>query len=441
MQAVDKPTPRGWWIWAVGGSFYFVAVFHRMALGVAGLTAEQHLHVDKGALASFTAVQFLVYLAMQIPAGLAADRIGPRRTLAAGLAFMAVGETLFSLAHGLGLGLAGRALVGVGDALVFLNILRLTHAWFPPQMGALLATLTGMVGAIGQLVGTVPLQWSLDHLGWTATFAGTGAITALLIGVSLTAIRDRPPGAPGAPAHAADEHAPVLATLRDAWRRPGTRHGFWIHLGLFAPFQVIGALWGVPFLVQGEGLSKGTAATYLLLLVLAFAISGPLVGALAGHRVRRQNRVVLVLGAVLLVPWTAILLWPGGHVPHALLLAGFVLCGATAPAGMIAFDVGRRENPSLAAGSATALVNCGGFLGGVVCLELVGLLLGSGDPSGARFQHALLPMLILSALALTQSARLSRIRGKAADAGEERRVPVVVRPEVDAPPAQVRSSA
>jgi sugar phosphate permease len=413
MQAVAKPTLRGWWIWAVGGSFYFVAVFHRMALGVAGLTAEQHLHVDKGALASFTALQFLVYLAMQVPAGLAADRIGPRRTLAAGLAFMAVGETLFSLAHGLGLGLAGRALVGVGDALVFLNILRLTHAWFPPRMGALLATMTGMVGALGQLIGTVPLQWSLDHLDWSATFAGSAAITAALIFVSLAAIRDQPPGVPS---HASHEHAPVLATLRDAWRRPGTRHGFWVHLGLFAPFQVIGALWGVPFLVQGEGFSKGTAATYLLVLVAAFAASGPLVGALAGHEVRRQNRVVLVLGITLLVPWTAILLWPGGHVPHALLLAGFVICGATAPAGMVAFDIGRRENPPLAAGSATALVNCGGFLGGVVCLELVGLLLGSGDPSGSRFQHALLPMLVLSVLALTQSVRLSRHRGRIADA-------------------------
>lgn len=427
---------RGWWVWAVGGSFYFVAVFHRMALGVAGLTAEHHLHVDKGALASFTAVQFLVYLGMQIPAGLAADRIGPRRTLAAGLAFMAVGETLFSLAHGLGLGLLGRALVGVGDALVFLNILRLTHAWFPPEMGALLATLTGMVGALGQLIGTVPLQWSLDHLGWTATFAGSGAITAALIAVSLTAIRDRPPGAPSA-AHAAHQHAPVLTTIRDAWRRPGTQHGFWIHLGLFAPFQVIGALWGVPFLVQGEGLSKSTAATYLLLLVVAFAAAGPVVGWLAGHRVRRQNRVVLVLATILLVTWAVILLWPGGHVPHPLLLAGFVLCGATAPAGMVAFDVGRRENPAHAAGSATALVNCGGFLGAVVCLELTGLLLGSGDASGARFQHALLPMLILSALALTQSARLARHRNRVADT-DERRVSVAERPEVDAP--LVRSS-
>jgi sugar phosphate permease len=410
MQAVDKPTLRGWSMWAIGAAFYFVAVFHRMALGVAGLTAEHHLHVDKGELASFTAVQFLVYLAMQVPAGLVIDRSGPRRTLAAGLALMAVGETMFALASGLALALAGRALVGVGDAFIFLSVLRLAHAWFPPRMGALLATLTGMAGALGQLIGTIPLQWALSHLGWLATFAGAGVITGALAFVSLGAIRDRPPHVRTVAAH---EHEPILATLRAAWRRPGTRHGFWVHLGVFCPFQVIGALWGVPFLVQGEHFSEARAATYLFLLVAAFAASGPLVGALAGHRVERQNRVVLGLGGLLLIPWSAILLWPGGSVPHAVLLAGFLVCGLSAPAGMVAFDIGRRESPALASGSATALVNCGGFLGAVICLELVGLLLGAGKPSGTRFQHALLPMLALSAFALFQSARLSRQRERA----------------------------
>jgi sugar phosphate permease len=407
MQAVDKPTRRGWAMWAIGAGFYFVAVFHRMALGVAGLTAENHLHVDKGELASFTAVQFLVYLAMQVPAGVAIDRIGPRRMLAGGLTLMAVGETVFALATGLALGLAGRALVGVGDAFIFLSVLRLAHAWFPPRMGALLATLTGMAGALGQLIGTIPLQWALANLGWLATFAGAGAVTAVLAFLSLGAIRDRPAHLQPVASH---EHAAMLATLRAAWRRPGTRHGFWVHLGLFCPFQVIGALWGVPFLVQGEHFTEAKAATYLFLLVAAFAASGPFVGVLAGHRMQRQNRVVLALGALLLIPWTAILLWPSGSVPHPVLLAGFIVCGLSAPAGMVAFDIGRRESPPLATGSATALVNCGGFLGAVICLELVGLLLGNGKPTGVRFQHALLPMLALSAFALFQSARLTRHR-------------------------------
>lgn len=121
---------RAWWIWAIAASAYLVAIFHRMALGVAGLDAAERFSVPQGSLAIFTSVQLALYLLMQVPAGLAADRLGPRRTLAIGLGLMAVGELIFAFATSMPVGLAGRALVGIGDALTFLNVLRLAHAWF-----------------------------------------------------------------------------------------------------------------------------------------------------------------------------------------------------------------------------------------------------------------------------------------------------------------------
>src|SRR4051794_41823721 len=62
-----------------------------MVLGVAAFEAERRYHVGAGALSAFTAIQLGVYLAMQVPVGLAADRIGPRRSLAAGMTAIAAG--------------------------------------------------------------------------------------------------------------------------------------------------------------------------------------------------------------------------------------------------------------------------------------------------------------------------------------------------------------
>src|ERR687885_305058 len=117
----------GWVVWGFAAGLYFVAVFHRMALGVAAFEAERRYHVGAGALSAFTAVQLGVYLAMQVPVGLAADRIGPRRSLAAGMAAIAAGEAIFALSGTLSAGLAGRALIGLGDAFVFVNVLRVAH--------------------------------------------------------------------------------------------------------------------------------------------------------------------------------------------------------------------------------------------------------------------------------------------------------------------------
>ena len=86
----------------MAAAFYLVAIFHRMSLGVASLDASERFGVSTSAIALLSTVQLGVYLAMQIPAGLLADRLGPRRSLTLGLLAMGVGELLFAFSPALG---------------------------------------------------------------------------------------------------------------------------------------------------------------------------------------------------------------------------------------------------------------------------------------------------------------------------------------------------
>jgi len=392
----------GWLVWGFAAGLYFVAVFHRMVLGVAALEAERRYHVGAGALSAFTAVQLAVYLAMQVPVGLAADRIGPRRSLAAGMTAIAVGEAVFALSGTLAAGLAGRALIGLGDAFIFVNVLRVAHTWFPPSRAALLTALTSLLGALGQLLTTVPAHLALDGLGWTATFAGAAAVTALLAAGALGVVRD----APAAPAEAAPGHDRMLATLRAAWRQRRTRLGFWAHFGLMTPFVTMTALWGYPWLVEAQGLSHATAASWLAFAVVALAIAAPFVGRLGGRGPYMQVRMALVTGTLLVLAWAAVLGWPGARPPHALILAALAISGVGSAVSVVAFMLARAGNPEHVAGSATGLVNCGGFLAGSVAILAAGVLLGHDGRTAIAFRDALLPMLGFSALSLLQVARL-----------------------------------
>src|SRR3954454_196842 len=299
--------PSRWLVWGLAAGPYFVAVFHGMVLGVAALEAERRYHVGAGALSAFTAVQLGVYLAMQVPVGLAADRIGPRRSLAAGMIAIAVGEAVFALSGTLAAGLAGRALIGLGDAFIFVNVLRVAHTWSPPSRAALLTALTSLLGALGQLLTTVPAHLALDGLGWTATFAGAAALTAVLALAALGVVPDTPAARPPDAAPAQDG---IAAPLRAAWSRPRTRLGFWAHFGLMTPFVTMTALWGYPWLVEAQGVSHGTAATWLGVSVLALAASAPVVGRLGGRGPYMQVRMALVTGSLVVVSWAGVLGWP-----------------------------------------------------------------------------------------------------------------------------------
>ena len=71
--------PGGAWsVWVVGLLIYFLAVFHRSSLAVAGLAAADRFDISASQLATFTMLQLLVYAGMQVPVGLLVDRYGSR---------------------------------------------------------------------------------------------------------------------------------------------------------------------------------------------------------------------------------------------------------------------------------------------------------------------------------------------------------------------------
>ncbi len=392
--ALAAPAPvggrRAWLMWAVAATVYPLAMFHRMSLGVAALQAQQRFHVGPGALATFSVLQLVIYLLMQVPAGVLADRVGPRRMLAFGVTGMAVGELMFAAAHSLPVGLAARALVGLGDACVFLNVLRLGQNWFPARRYAFVSALTGLAGAAGQLVTTVPLTAALNTFGWGATFAVSGAVTLLMSVVAAALLRDGPQ-----PAVRTSPRLPIARAVRAAARRHGTRMGFFTHFTLMGPFVVLSALWGFPYLVQAQHLSHAAASGVLSLLVVVFAATSPVVGGAVARLPHLRDLVARAAASALLLAWMALLGWPG-RAPLVVVIVAFSVTAAGAAVSMLAFDMARADSPASYGGTATGLTNCGGFLAAGVAELAVGLLLAAlGAPTAAHYRVALLPILVL----------------------------------------------
>ena len=104
---------------------------------------------------------------MQIPIGVLLDRFGSRALLLTGLVLMTVAQVAFAFATTFPVAVGARALLGAGDAMIFVSLIRLVSAWFLVRQAPLVTQLTGQVGQVGAILAAAPLSFALSELGWT----------------------------------------------------------------------------------------------------------------------------------------------------------------------------------------------------------------------------------------------------------------------------------
>ncbi|NUU26066.1 MAG: MFS transporter [Streptomycetaceae bacterium] len=406
-------------IWSVGAAVYFVAVIFRTSLGVAGLDAADRFHVGASALSTFSILQLLVYAGMQIPVGLMVDRLGTKKVLMLGTVLFTAGQVGFAFSPSYGTALASRALLGCGDAMTFISVLRLGIRWFPARRGPMIAQLAALTGMAGNLVSTLVLSGLLREVGWTRAFAGSSLAGIVVLALVAAFLKDHPEAqAPVRPAHSGDAY--VRRQIAAAWREPGTRLGMWTHFTTQFPAMVFLLLWGMPFLVEAQGLSRATAGRLLTVIVVSNMALGLVYGQLIARR--RGARLPLALGTLgaTAAMWATTLAYPAAHAPMWLLVVLCLVLGSNGPASMIGFDFSRPANPPERQGTASGIVNMGGFVASMTTLLAVGVLL---DATGDNYRVAFSAVFVLEALGLVQLLRL-RTRAARREREQERdRVP------------------
>ncbi|EHK89057.1 MFS transporter [Saccharomonospora azurea] len=421
--ATTAPTSslRSWLIWLTAAIVYVLAVFHRTSLGVAGLDAAERFGVGSTALATFTFLQISVYAAMQVPTGVLVDRFGPRRILIWALVFLGLGQVLLAVSHTYALALVARGVVGLGDALTFVSVLRLAANHFPGKQYMLVTALTGALGFVGNLVATLPLTLLLAGPGWTPTFLVAGLATFVFTVVVTLRVRDTPTSRHSVVSTASASE--VALQFREALRTPGTRLGFWTHFSTPFSHNVLVLLWGLPFLVDGQGYSATTASSLLAAFVIGALVSNPVIGGFVGRRPEWRMPIVVTQLALTGVVWAALLVWPG-QVPVAVLIPAFVILSLGNPCSLIGFALARDYNPVSRVGTATGIVNVGGFVATAVASLAIGMLL---EASGGNYRIALLTMVAVLVFGAWRMLVWWRRARAVVFAAEDRGEPVPVR--------------
>jgi MFS family permease len=299
---------------------------------------------------------------------------------------MAGGQIALAFTESLPTAIAARAVLGLGDAVTFISVLRLVPAWFPSRRVPLVTQLTGICGQLGQVLSAVPFLSLLAGAGWTTAYASVAALGVLSMVLTFLIVKN----APGGRAEPVESMSvrQTLASVKTVWLRPGTRLGFFTHMGTQFSVTVFALMWGVPYLTVAQGLSVHMAGALLTVSVVAAISAGIAIGIFTGRRPHRRSRLVLAIIASNAAVWTVVLALPG-RAPLWLLVVLIVVISVGGPGSMVGFDFARTFNPRATLGTAQGMVNMGGFIASLLVMQAMGLILdAAGGYSTESFRLA-----------------------------------------------------
>ncbi len=369
------PASLAWSVWGLGALLYLIAFYLRVAPAVITDQLMVEFAISGAALGNLSAFYFYSYVAMQIPTGMMADRWGPRRLLTAGAGVAALGTALFAFAPTIFWASMGRLLIGASVAVAFVSMLKLASHWFAPKQYALASGMALLMGVVGGVVAGVPLRFLVETFGWRPVMGVSAALTALLCIVTWLRVRDDPVER-GYASHFQGQHGAhgsgsLLRGLVDVL----SYRNIWIltavPIGFSGAVLTFAGLWGVPYLRQVHGLDPKAAAAITSILLISWALGGPMLGSWS-ERMGRRKPLYLIASGVALLGWVAIIFLP---LPLWALVLLLIPTGFASGNIIIGFAWAKESVPLRLVGTASGFCNMGPLLGGMLLQPAVGWML------------------------------------------------------------------
>ncbi|MET8504000.1 MFS transporter [Streptomyces sp. NPDC004787] len=393
-----SPGPARWIGALVAVGLVLSALNLRPAITSLGALLEEvsaGLHMSGSVAGVLTSVPPLCFAVFGIAAPRLARRFGPAAVVCAGMAAIAAGLVLRSLAGSTPAFLAASALALMGIALSNILMPVLVKRYFPDRIGSMTG-LYSMALALGTSVAaaaTVPLT---DALGgsWRLGLGIWAVLAALAVLPWIPLIRDRAAdpgtaGSGGTGQPAAAPAAPRVARSRTAWA-----------LACFFGLQATGAyitMGWMPQIFRDAGVPASTAG---VLLAVTMVMGVPLAFVIPGlaSRLRHQGPIVVALGLCGLSGYTGLYLAPAGGAWVWAVLLGISNCSFPLALTMI----GMRSRTGAGVVRLSAFAQSVGYLISIPGPLLVGVLYqhsgGWGLPV-ALMGGLMIPQMIVGVLA------------------------------------------
>ena len=398
---IKKVERYRWLIWLILAATYVFVTFHRMSAAVVKDDLQKAFGIGAVQFAVIGSMYFYAYFIMQIPSGILADKIGPKKTVFIFSLIAAVGSIFFGLAPSLNIAYISRFFVGIGVSVVFVCLVKIQSRWFYSRNFALMIGFSGLAANLGAIIAQTPLVIAVNNFGWRNTFVYMGIIMVMFAVLTFIFVKDDPTDM-GLPGMDEIENRPrvtvnlnIFQALGSILSNPRTWIISVVYIGLYTGYTVILGTFGTPFLMTVYSIKKVEAANYIISAVVGSAVSGLVIGYLS-DKFKARKSILIISSVVTLIMWVIFIYV---KLPLTLLSVYLFVFGFMMTAFTLCWTVGNEVNDRRLSGMATGVVNCVGFLGAAIIPVIMGNILDANkNMPEIGYKKAYLVLILLVAV-------------------------------------------
>ena len=398
---IKKVERYRWLIWLILAATYVFVTFHRMSAAVVKDDLQKAFGIGAVQFAVIGSMYFYAYFIMQIPSGILADKIGPKKTVFIFSLIAAVGSIFFGPAPTLNIAYISRFFVGIGVSVVFVCLVKIQSRWFYSRNFALMIGFSGLAANLGAIIAQTPLVIAVNNFGWRNTFVYMGIIMVMFAVLTFIFVKDDPTDM-GLPGMDEIENRPrvtvnlnIFQALGSILSNPRTWIISIVYIGLYTGYTVILGTFGTPFLMTVYSIKKVEAANYIISAVVGSAVSGLVIGYLS-DKFKARKSILIISSVVTLIMWVIFIYV---KLPLTLLSVYLFVFGFMMTAFTLCWTVGNEVNDRRLSGMATGVVNCVGFLGAAIIPVIMGNILDANkNMPEIGYKKAYLVLILLVAV-------------------------------------------
>lgn len=294
----------------------------------------------------------------QMIAGYMTDRYGLRLVGSVSLLLAGLGLVLFANCEEIWIAYTARIMMGLGISSATVCYIKAVVEWFPVERFAFVSSFLATAAMTGAIVGEAPLSVLFSWTGWQEGLIICGIIGIFFSGVYLVFVRS-------GVKHSNHRNHKAKIKWVDVKNALWNRNNIFLALysGLiFTPVDAFAGLWGNHYLRMLYDMDRTQAAGLISMIFFGMAIGSPFIGMLADRTGCRKLIIMMALSIAIIALMMAFYI----KMPHWMLGSTLFVFGFACSSLMLAFAIGRMNNPVVVVGIVVALINTGEpILGGI----------------------------------------------------------------------------